>query len=263
MIAVGILYVTPSTWPSRNRLFATVAVLTGLSLLSETAQIPTGRDASAIDLASDMLGGIGFLCMAIAFSRSLSMPSSRRRYAFVLGISLLAVAVLPLARVSAAYVERAQMLPSLVRFDARFATIFVAPKDAEWSRQKGGDRDAISASILLNDGPWPGIAIGDVWPNWAPYTALSIEFENPGAVTLPINVRVHDREHRDNQVYGDRFNRRLELEPGVQLVRIELEDIEAAPAGRRMDMGNIDGLMIFATEQEAGRRVVIHHIRLE
>jgi hypothetical protein len=42
-----------------------------------------------------------------------------------------------------------------------------------------------------------------------------------------------------------------------------LSDIQNAPADRQMNMAEIDGLMIFATRQESGRRFVLHEIRLE
>jgi hypothetical protein len=155
------------------------------------------------------------------------------------------------------------MLPSLMRFDARFATVFFSLQDAELSVQEDNGRGVASANILLKDGPWPGVVFGEVWPNWKPYTALVIEIDNPGPDALPINVRVHDRDHRGKQLFDDRFNRRIELAPGRQTIHIKLADIEDAPAGRRMDMGNIDELIIFATAQESGRRLVLHDIRLK
>lgn len=263
IIAVGILYITPVHWGSRNRLFVTICAVIGFSLLSEVAQIPTGRDASLNDIVSNLLGGIGFVCIAGTFLPGLSVPKGWRRYIILLGISLVTWSVLPLARVSAAYVERVQMLPSLMRFDARFATVFFSLQDAELSVQEDNGRGVASANILLKDGPWPGVVFGEVWPNWKPYTALVIEIDNPGPDALPINVRVHDRDHRGKQLFDDRFNRRIELAPGRQTIHIKLADIEDAPAGRRMDMGNIDELIIFATAQESGRRLVLHDIRLK
>lgn len=263
VIAVCVLLITPARWGTRNRLIATMGTVIGLSVLSEAAQIPTSRDASFEDLIADVLGAAGFVCIATTFIRSLSVPGLRRAALVLLGVALIAWPLLPLAKVSAAYVERHQILPSLMRFDARFVSTFFRMQNAELTEQQGASPGSVAASILLQDGPWPGIVFNNLWPNWEPHTALIIEIENPDADELRINIRVHDRDHRDEQRYSDRFNRRLELAPGRQTLRIKLSDIQDAPADRQMNMAEIDGLIIFATRQESGRRFVLHEIRLE
>lgn len=263
VIAVCVLLITPAHWGGRNRLIATMAAVIGLSVLSEAAQIPTNRDASSADLIADLLGAAGFVCIAIVFARSFSVRKVRRPYLVLLGVALIAWPLLPLAKVSAAYVERHQIMPSLVRFDARFASTFFRMQNAELTEQRDDSPGSVAANILLKDGPWPGIVFNDLWPNWEPYAALIIDIENPDADALRINVRVHDRDHRDDPRYNDRFNRRVELAPGRQPLRIMLTDIQGAPAHRQMNMAEIDGLVIFATRQESGRRFVLHEIRLE
>jgi hypothetical protein len=120
----------------------------------------------------------------------------------------------------------------------------------------------VSAVILLGDGQWPGISLTDIWPDWEAYEALSIEIENPEVTNLPIGIRIHDRDHRHNQTFDDRFNRRIDLVPGRQTLQIDLREICEAPAGRKMNMAEIDGLVFFATGRQAGRRFVLHDLRL-
>jgi len=263
IIAICVLNITPTQWGSRNRLAATVVAVIGLSLLSEAAQIPTSRDASLKDLISNWLGAAGFVCIAIVCSRSISVPKGRRRYLVLLGIAFISWPLLPLAKVSAAYAERVQMLPSLTRFDARFSAVLFRLQNAELTEQRNEKLSSVSANILLKDGPWPGIIFHDVWPKWEPYDALVIGIENPESDAIFVNIRVHDRDHRAVKKFGDRFNRRIELAPGFQTIRINITDIRDAPSGRQMNMAEIDELIVFATKQESGRRFVLHEIRLE
>ncbi|MDH3416705.1 MAG: VanZ family protein [Gammaproteobacteria bacterium] len=264
IIAVCALLITPPHWPRRKRLLAVLGAVVGLSALSEIAQIPTARDASLSDLLADFLGAAGFIAVAIVFSTSISVPKGRGRYLVVLGFALIFWPLLPLTKVSAAYLERSQLLPELISFDSRFGDMFFYVQNAEFRKIRSSAITSYSAEVSLGDGPWPGIIFHDLWPNWEPYSNLTIEIENPGAEPLPVNIRVHDRAHRDgDQPYGDRFNRSADLAPGTQTIRIALADIQSAPSGRQMNMAEIDGLVVFCTQQESGRKFVLHNIRLE
>jgi len=264
IIAVCVLVVTPPHWPRRKRLLATLYAVITLSVLSEVAQIPTARDASFGDLLADWFGAAGFVAAAIVFSSSISVPKGRGRYLVILGIALLIWPLLPLAKVSAAYIERNQLLPALVSFESNFGDLFFRAQNAKIRKIRRRIGNALSAEVTLEDGPWPGIIFHDIWPNWAPYSALIIEIENPEPESLSVNFRVHDRAHRKGeQLHSDRFNLGVDLAPGIQTIRITLADIQNAPAGRQMNMAEIDGLILFGIQQDSGRRFVLHDIWLE
>ena len=264
IIAVCALLVTPLHWSRRKRLLTVLAAVIVLSALSEIVQIPTGRDASLSDLLADWFGAAGFVAAAIVFSSSISVPKGRGRYLLLLGFALVIWPLIPLGKVSAAYLERSQLLPVLVNFDSRFSDMFFRVQNAEIRKVRRSIGNSFSAEIFLEDGPWPGIIFSDLWPHWEPYSTLVIEIENPDSDVLPINIRVHDRTHRDgDQPYGDRFNESINLASGQQTIRVPLIDVQSAPAKRQMNMAEIDGLVVFATRQQAGRRFLLHEIRLE
>lgn len=262
VIAVGVLYMTPLAWDSRQRFLVSLAVVALLAIFSELIQVPTARNASLGDFASDMLGGFGFMCVAMGLSRRVPVPRERRLYLVLVGMASIAFPLAPLVTVSASYVERAQSLPSLIRFDSRYSELLFKMQTAELIKIKEPTSGKVSAAILLGDGQWPGISFPDIWPNWEAYEALSIEIENPEVTNLPISIRIHDRDHRHNQTFDDRFNRRMDLVPGRQTLQIDLREIREAPAGRKMNMAEIDGLILFTTRRQAGRRFVLHDIRL-
>ena len=264
VIAVCVLLITPLHWSRRKRLLGMLFAVVTLGVLSEIAQIPTARDASLSDLLADWFGAAGFIAVAVVFSSSISVPKGRGRYLVILGIALVIWPLLPLAKVSAAYLERIQLLPALVSFDSTFGDLFYRAQNAKIRKIRRSIGISFSAEVDLQNGPWPGIIFHDLWPNWEPFSALVIEIENPEAEPLSVNIRVHDRTHRDgDQPYGDRFNRQVELAPGTKMIRVTLADIQGAPAGRQMNMAEIDGLAVFCTQQESGRRFLLHDIWLE
>lgn len=262
VIAVSVMYMTPPSWDSWRRFLVSLAVVSLLAMLSELAQLPTSRDASLRDFASDMLGGIGFMCVAMGLSRRPSVPGKRRLYFLLVGIASIVLPLAPLVAVSASYVERVQILPNLIRFDSRYSELLFRMQNAELIRTKEPMSGRVSAVILLGDGQWPGISFTDIWPNWEAYDALKVDVENPEATTLPISIRIHDRDHRHNRTYDDRFNRRIDLAPGRQVLEIDLNEVREAPSGRKMNMAKIDEVILFSTRKQARRRLVLHDLTL-
>ena len=263
-IALCVIIITPPDWRRRRRLMTIAVVVIVLSLLSEAAQIPTDRDASFEDLVADWLGATAFSLIAIAFAGSFRLDKRLRLLLVPLGLVLLAWSLLPLVKVSAAYIERFQNLPELVDFDGRFNRTFMRIQNASLVVQPNDTSGDTSALVTLKDGPWPGVLLHDLYPKWSRYSALIVELENPQDASLNLALRVDDDEHRfGEQQYSDRFNRQFELPPGEMTLRIPLTDIENAPADRQMDLSAIDGLVLFAAQSEAGRSFVIHSIRLE
>lgn len=264
VIALCVIVITPARWQRRKRLLTIGVVVLALSLLSEAAQIPTDRDASMEDLVADWLGATAFSLVAVAFAPSFRLDTRWRKYLVPLGLILLVWSLWPLVKVSAAYVERSQNLPELVDFDGSFSRTFMRIQNATLVALPTSASGDTSALVTLNDGPWPGVVLHDLYPEWSRYEELVIELENLQELSLRLNLRVDDDEHRfGEQRYSDRYNLRFELEPGAMTLRIPLADIKNGPADRQMDLSAIDGLVLFAAQSEAGRSFVIHSIRLE
>lgn len=229
---------------------------------SEVAQISTMRDASFEDLVSNWLGATGALLLAAAFRRELS--GRTRLSTAVAGVLVLLVALLPLLKVTAAYAERNSEKASLLSFDAVFANTFITQQNASLSILETASGGGKIGRVRLNDGPWPGLIIHDVWPDWRPYSTLVVDIAFLENAPLTVHFRVHDRAHRvGEQPYNDRFNLRNEITPGEHTIRIPLEAVRNAPHGREMDMSQIEGIVVFCTKKDAGRSFDLIGIRLE
>ncbi len=82
--------------------------------------------------------------------------------------------------------------------------------------------------------------------DWRGFDALRFSIYNPEDLALMLNLKIHDRLHRQTGLeYSDRFNRSLSILPGWNDFSIPLSDIESAPETRHMAMDEISMLQFF------------------
>lgn len=251
-------------WGLLQRAAAVCAASIVLALLSESAQISGPRDASFEDLMSDWLGASAALLFALALSRRHDFRSAARFGFAVVGLASCLVALWPFITVSAAYLERNLQQPVLVTFDARLGHVFRRTQHSTLQLQPDPATEKTIGTITLEEGAWPGLIFNDVWPDWREYSALVVEAGLEGNAPLEINVRVHDRAHKlGGQPHNDRFNLSYELQPGRHTLRIPLEQIRNAPKDREMDLSQIEGIVVFCSADQSGRRFQLVEMRLE
>jgi hypothetical protein len=110
---------------------------------------------------------------------------------------------------------------------------------------------------------YSGVALEYFPGDWSGFRALEIEILNPSPESLDITCRIHDRRHeKGEQRHSDRFNKMYRLQPGWNNLRIDLEEVARAPAGRTMDLGEIRFVGLFATKLPASRTIFIDYVRL-
>ena len=233
-----------------------------LGVLSEAAQIPVARDASLHDLMSDWFGAASFIGIALAVSARHTFTRTQVAAILVLAASMLIWALWPLARTSLAYAERFRQLPQLVQADSTLSDVFIRRQFASVSRVRTPDGAAIQVELL--DGAWPGITFHDLWPDWRAYTSLVLQITVEGSSAFDLNVRIHDRPHQaGKQIYTDRFNAQYRLLPGSHEIRISLDDVRMSPRDREMELAQVEGIILFGRQQDAGRVFRVQDLRLE
>lgn len=221
-------------WPWLYLQILAGALLFGLA--TEAAQALIGRDSSWADLRMDMLGA--------AFALSLHARQEFRASPARLSCTLVAIvtgglSIAPVATTSAAYAYRSARMPVLWSAQAPMSHFF-----SYWQ-----------------GGLFPGLVIDEPAPDWRPYKFLELDIE--GAVPGPshVIVRVNDIAH--DHRYTDRYNERFELEPGARItLRIPVERIREAPAGRTMDMGMIRSVVVFSAARHQPPQFTLHEVRL-
>jgi hypothetical protein len=251
-------------WSPFRCLLTALAASFLLATISEIAQIPTERDASVLDLATDWLGSTGFLLIAFTVDRKANLSIPGRVGVTLAAIFACYLAALPLINMSAAYIERHAQLPLLFDPAAKNAHRFVITQDSSASRTMYPFDRRSAYKIRLQNGRWPGIIFHDLWPDWSEYSVLVIEIGIDEPQPLTINLRVHDLMHLNGaQDREDRFNASYELASGAHTLRIPLDEIRTAPDERQINLQKMAGLVIFCQATDAGRDFYLASIRLE
>ncbi|OZB20634.1 MAG: hypothetical protein B7X58_00645, partial [Marinobacter sp. 34-60-7] len=128
-----------------------------------------------------------------------------------------------------------------------------------------GEADQPSAVALnLDTGAYSGASLNNFPGDWRGFDRLILELHNPSDAPLDMTLRIHDLTHdRGKQIYADRFNTRLALNPGNNRFEIDLERIANAPAQRPMDMSEVRRIGLFASRLPAPRTIYLTDLRLE
>jgi hypothetical protein len=168
-----------------------------------------------------------------------------------------ALIVIPTALTTAAYVQRASLLPQLVKLDSALARHFLVASEAHLVATTDG-----SLRVQPDRGRWPGLALEEAWPDWRSYSTLVIDLSNRSTQAFSILVRIDDRRPDPN--YKDRYNQQFELAPlSRRVIRIPVSEIESAPTGSKMDLAHIQRVMLFEDGSTPTYTFYLNSLRLE
>ena len=231
-----------------------------LGVLTELLQYSMpGRSVSAMDALHDAAGAaLGLACLwfverwlARRRDRSLAGETHTRVVAAIalLAFTLLAWQPLQCAR---AYAARDSAFPVLVSAGPLADGLFTSPHAASVAYVQLPERyrrpgDADSVRLGFQPGSTPGLQLLEPYPDWRNHDVLVLDLTNPSPTAAQFMLRVLDATHDWSN--ADRFNQPI-LIPGAArtTVRISLEAVATAPARRRMDMGAIANVMLFALQ---------------
>jgi len=229
-----------------------IAFLTAVAIgaATEVGQVFTHRDPAVADVGLDALGALCALALAAAFDRRVwdgwPRGTTVRLLAAALGLGLALAVLAPFAVGVLAYARRAYNFPVLFRADTGLDRYFLVHGRFTAETVAGADGGA-SRRVLrvpLARRPYDGVTIFEPSPDWRGFRALEVAVENPGAQPLDLTVRVDDRSH--NGSFEDRYNGVFRVPPGARRqIEIALDDIEAAPRGRRLDLAHVGPVVIF------------------
>ena len=232
-VAVRARHPSPAPYPYLWVVVAGAAIAASTELL----QICIGRDGSFEDAANDILG-ISFALLVHA--RAESKQKSSRLTLGLLATAACVLASTPLAITVAAYAYRSTQAPILWQSGSMLLDHFAHAQ---------GD-------------PYPGMAIDEPLPDWRGYQTLEVVVSNPQAWPLGLVVRVHDRRH--NGEFADRYNGDFTVAAqSVSVLAIPLTTIRDAPVRRKMDLAEIQGVIVFSEPQANDAGFVLEAIRLK
>lgn len=242
-----------------------------LGLATEIGQIIGPRDASLGDMLNNALGAGAFLLFAATLDQSLRDRLINRRLVSrntvrVLALLLLAFAYLPFTILVLAHSRRQAQFPMISDFESFLDRRFAYGEDARLELVAPpplwlSNTSCKVGKLTLLPGRISGLAIHYPFPVWTGYTFFAVEIYLEGSSGLTVNLRVDDTMH--NFEHDDRFNRRIDLLPGLNRIQIPLSEIEFAPVSRRMEMNSIANIILFVSEIEAPAVIFVDDVRLE
>mgnify|MGYP002716951710 FL=1 len=157
--------------------------------------------------------------------------------------------------------------PLLNNFESRYEMqqVIAHPNIAE-TRQVNSlaANGSHSLAITFSTRQYAGLRLLGPYGDWSKYTYLTMDFYNPDEAPLMVVLKISDRQHdAGNNRFDDRFNRRLNLNPGWNKIQIALDEIRSAPRKREMQMDEISGFALFVDKLEQPKMLYWDNIRLE
>jgi len=249
----------------------TIAVALLLAAASEGMQMYGPRDADIWDFARDVAGALCALALLATFDGALleQEPWKRRscRWMVRAGAAiLLLVTFMPVAIWAESYRRRSAQMPMLMRFDSGWEMRFVepngaklelAPPPAGW---EGAARELVG-KVTFPAGRFPGLVFREPYPDWRPYSHFSLDLYLEGDRPADILLRIDDA-HANNEV-TDRFNLRVTLQPGANVIGFPLQEVRRAPKTRTMDLSAISMMVLFAVHPKEEFVIYVADMKLE
>ena len=245
-----------------------ISLLIGIAI--ELLQLITHGDASKIDVIRDIAGiivGLSLYASMDTIHQTYHLKSEKKKITGIIMLSfcVFTASMLPLAFLSAAYVQRAAAFPIIADLTANWIQPFLRLKNAtinlpENNEIKTNLNDHL-ARIDFKPGIYPGISIIETSPDWSAYKTLTIMIYSELIQPFNLTLRIHDDQH--NYAYTDRFNTKLTVHNGMNHYRIPLEEIMKAPVNREMNMMRIREIILFSAQPVVKLHFYVSTMRLE
>lgn len=255
-------YVRPALTPCSTYMVAG-SICLAIAVATEVAQSLTGRGFSYLDILRDLAGiAIAAILYVLldrtaAGSRLVTRPAMRGLLLALL-VSLLVASCYPLGTLVRDYVARNKAFPVIMDLRADWADTFIKLQDV---LPAPGTCSPGMTGLELLPAPYPGVSVVEPVPDWRSYRQLVFTLHNASAVPVNLVIRVHDRLH--DQSFTDRYNRTLTVNPGLNRYTIPVNEIMDGPKDRSLQLAQIAGVVLFASNPHHVIQVCISSMQLE
>lgn len=281
VVAVLLLMIVGPRFASGARASVAAFLLAvSLGILVEVLQSLAKRPGSVFNVLTDAAGAAVGLALwrlfvdgrreAIQPNGGATLPRKRMPTAWLsiavalAGITFIAWAPLQAAR---AYAHRAAVFPSIAEFHGTQDLVFVStggsqvaiePLPEPWGRGPGD----LGLRIAYDAEHAPAVQVMEPVRDWRGYSVVALDITNPATSELGLTFRILDAVH--DWSHEDRLNLPLTIPPGSRAtVRVALDAVERAPAGRRMDLSRIANVMLFGRASAQSAEFYVSRIWLE
>jgi hypothetical protein len=252
-----------------------VAIIGALAIASLTEMLQSftaTRQAEVSDIVQDFVGAICGLGMFFTYDpRAPAKWVQWRqfpRHAIIrlCVIVVLGITLVPIVGWAYAYWDRAGRFPSIVQFSSDSEMKFVTALDSElqvvvppegW---KKSTEDTVG-QVVFHTNKYPGIRLDEPYPDWDGYSHFQLDIFSELSTPQSIGIRIDDNYGKYR--YTDVFNKTLTIFPGLNQIRIPLEEIRLGPVGREMDLSAIQAVWLFARNPPEEFTLYLDNIHLE
>jgi len=239
-------------------------------IISELVQIFGPRDADPVDFVRDIIGAVVFLGLYLTFdTKALTafkteflkkLPRIRLFLSVLFVLSFTSVFL-----VAGAYFQRNYIFPEICTFDTCGLSYFIKASNAELNLTSPppewkNHHDGRVARVTYQKATYPDFEINEPFPNWTGFESLVFEVFSPVDTIINLTLRIEDARH--NNRFDDRFTRTFEVRPGLNEIKVPLDSVAAAPAGRSMDLKAVYALHLHAYKIEKPLTVYLDNFRL-
>ncbi|MEJ7590469.1 MAG: hypothetical protein WKF77_02900 [Planctomycetaceae bacterium] len=258
----------PKSWQrilplDTKRLIVLASVLLVLGMTCEVLQGFVERSPSVSDVVANGCGLAAGLFWCL--SRQRMARAGRIGLSMVVAGLLSVASWSPILELYDCYLQR-QDFPLLASFERPtelhtwFAHEAIISQSTLWSTQGAASMRVQGAAGTK----YPGANLQ--WPvnNWDEFAALEMDVFNPGNKPLTLRISITDKLHAAfGHAATDRYGTSVELPSDKQVhIRIDLVDVQNAPASRRMDMTQIESLNLFVVRPETDFVCMVDNVRL-
>ena len=236
-------------WISKKNVFIqlTVVVLVSfiLGVLVEALQANIGRTASWHDVNLDILGAV--LGWILISSKDTNLRGFYRVFFIVIFIVYFVLLNIKSIKIIVDDVIVMQQVPILSDFSTPFEI-------TRWSGDtvqhnivsfSHGKEQVLRARFLPTE-TYSSLHFKGFFNDWTGYEFLEFEIYSDENYEFEVVLRIHDYLHNSHDAaYSDRFNKSLNIRPGENRFRINMNMLRNSPADRKMQLDRIKELIFF------------------
>lgn len=236
-----------------------LGVTAALGLATEIIQYLGRRDAALGDLMFDVLGAVAALLVRASIDPAVvgalgKVGCASRRVGLLMAAAVtVLILAAPGAVTAAAYAQRSDRFPVLLRAESSLDLYFVRSRRSRLRLARclteGSDPAARGLWIESVEPHRSGMLLLETLPDWTGYTRLAVDVENPSDVPVPLLVEVGAEEGAEGR--RDRAAHRFVVPARTRMTElVSLVDIGVgAPA--RFSLAAVHVLYLFFDDESA------------
>lgn len=232
-----------------------------VGLLVELLQHGVNRSVDIGDMFRNLIGAGVALCFILPAKKT--VPVQVLRILQMIIIFAIAYQCVPTVMALRDEFQARKAFPVLADFETSLQKERWSSKSEIRLMDEEGNLQNSVLLVKLTTDKYTGASLNYFPANWEGYDSVQFRINNIMPASLRVICRIHDRQHEKGaREYADRFNKGFDLVHGWNTITIDLDDVRNAPQERKMNLGKMRNLHIFAVDLKNPREIYIDDVKL-